>query len=49
MKIIDKQKCRGQEDHIVKEITILKRLNHKNIISLYDVYETKDKLYLQME
>ena len=49
MKIIDKSKCRGQEEHIIKEITILKKISHKNIVKLYDVYETKDKLYLQME
>ncbi|KAI9030455.1 calcium/calmodulin-dependent protein kinase type 1D-like protein [Hyaloraphidium curvatum] len=49
MKIIDKSKCRGQEEHIVKEITILKKLDHQNIIRLYDVFETREKLYLQME
>lgn len=49
MKLIDKAKCKGQEEHIVKEITILKKLAHKNIIRLFDVFETKDKLYLQME
>ncbi|KAI9203693.1 calcium/calmodulin-dependent protein kinase type 1D-like protein [Polychytrium aggregatum] len=49
MKIIDKNRCRGQEDHIVKEITILKSIKHKNCIQLYDVFETKNSLYLQME
>ncbi|TPX66701.1 hypothetical protein SpCBS45565_g04295 [Spizellomyces sp. 'palustris'] len=49
MKVIDKAKCKGYEDHIVKEITILKQINHKNIIKLHECYETKDRLYLQME
>lgn len=49
MKIIEKAKCKGQEEHIIKEITILKKLSHRNIIHLYDVFETRDKLYLQME
>lgn len=49
MKIIDKKRCRGHEAHIISEISILKKLKHDNIVNLYDVYETKDKLYLQME
>ncbi|KAJ3052325.1 Calcium/calmodulin-dependent protein kinase type 1 [Rhizophlyctis rosea] len=49
MKVIDKERCRGHEDHIVKEITILRKVNHKNVIRLMDCFETKDRLYLQME
>ncbi|KAJ3041721.1 calcium calmodulin-dependent protein kinase type 1G [Rhizophlyctis rosea] len=49
MKVIDKHRCRGHEDHIVKEITILRKVQHKNVIRLLDCFETKDRLYLQME
>ena len=49
MKIIDKSKSRGMEDQIIKEITILKRIQHPNIIRLYECFETKDKIYMQME
>ncbi|KAJ3291293.1 calcium calmodulin-dependent protein kinase type 1G [Borealophlyctis nickersoniae] len=49
MKVMDKRRCRGHESHIIREITILKKINHKNIIKLYDCFETKDRLYLQME
>jgi calcium/calmodulin-dependent protein kinase I len=49
MKIIDKAKCRGQENHIVHEIAILKVVKHENIVQLYDVFETRSSLYLLME
>ena len=34
---------------IHKEINILRRLHHKNIIQLYEIIETKNNLYLVME
>ena len=49
LKVIDKKRCRGQEKHLVHEIAILKHVNHPNIIRLYDVVETKSRLYLLME
>ncbi|EPZ35205.1 Serine/threonine-dual specificity kinase domain-containing protein [Rozella allomycis CSF55] len=36
LKVIDKSKCKGHEDHIVKEVAILKNVHHENIIRLYD-------------
>ena len=34
---------------IIKEARILAKLNHKNIITLYEIYEWEDHLYLSME
>ena len=34
---------------IQKEINILRRLDHKNIIQLYEIIETKNNLYIVME
>ena len=34
---------------IQKEINILRRLHHKNIIQLYEIIETKNNLYIVME
>jgi serine/threonine protein kinase len=49
MKVIEKSKSKGMEEQIIKEITILKRIQHSNIIRLYECYETRDKIYMQME
>ena len=34
---------------IRKEINILKRLKHKNVIQLYEIMESKSNLYIVME
>ncbi|KAI8929629.1 kinase-like domain-containing protein [Entophlyctis helioformis] len=49
MKVIEKAKSKGMEEQIIKEITILKRIQHPNIVRLYECYETRDKIYMQME
>ena len=49
MKVIDKSKSKGMEGQIVKEITILKKIKHQNIIRLYECFETREKIYMQME
>lgn len=49
MKIIDKSKSKGMEGQIIKEISILKRIKHENIVRLYECFETRDKIYMQME
>ena len=49
MKIIEKSKSKGMEAQIVKEITILKKIKHPNIVRLHECFETRDKIYLQME
>eukprot|EP01016_Furgasonia_blochmanni_P034583 TRINITY_DN3755_c0_g1_i11.p1 TRINITY_DN3755_c0_g1~~TRINITY_DN3755_c0_g1_i11.p1 ORF type:complete len:632 (+),score=113.56 TRINITY_DN3755_c0_g1_i11:321-2216(+) len=34
---------------LINEIKIMRMINHENIIKLYQVYETKDSIYLVME
>ncbi|KAG4090790.1 Pkinase-domain-containing protein [Neocallimastix lanati (nom. inval.)] len=49
MKIIDKKLIKGHEKLILREISILRKLDHKNIIKLYDVFETDKHIILQTE
>lgn len=52
IKILEKKKFfQDQEDinRVQKEISILKRLKHKNIIQLYEIMESKKNLYIVME
>jgi len=49
IKIIDRAKCKGKESMIQSEIEILKKVEHPNIIKLYDMFESPDKIYLVME
>ena len=43
MKVIEKSKAKGMESQIIK------RLKHPNIVRLYECFETKEKIYMQME
>jgi 5'-AMP-activated protein kinase catalytic alpha subunit len=52
IKIIDKEKTFKEEEDILrveKEIDILKKLKHNNIIQLYEIMESKKNLYIVME
>ncbi|ORX55880.1 Pkinase-domain-containing protein [Piromyces finnis] len=49
MKIIDKKIIKGREKLILREISILHKLDHKNIIKLYDVFETSKNIVIQTE
>lgn len=52
IKIIDKSKLLKDDfdiKRVKKEISILKRLRHKNIIQLYEILESKHYLYIVME
>ena len=51
IKILDKEKIQDDEDinRVKKEISILKKLRHKNIIQLYEVMESSRNLYIVME
>jgi len=49
VKIIDKSKCKGKENMIDTEISILSKVHHENIVQLYDLYQIENKIYLVME
>jgi len=49
LKIIDKASCRGKEQQIVNEVSVLRRLRHGNIVQLIEDYDTPDRLYMVME
>ena len=50
IKILNKQKIYNFDiKKVKKEINILQRLKHKNIIQLYEIMETKNNLYIVME
>ena len=51
IKIVDKRLLENIQDiqRLRKEIKILKKIRHKNIIQLYDIMESKTNLYFVME
>ena len=49
LKIINKSKCKGKEQMIENEVSILRRVKHVNIIALIEEFETSEELYLVME
>lgn len=51
IKIIDKEKVLkiGMIAHIKREISILRRVRHPNIVQLFEVMATKTKIYFVME
>ncbi|XP_048777484.2 serine/threonine-protein kinase DCLK1-like isoform X2 [Ostrea edulis] len=49
LKKIDKRSCKGKEHMIENEVSILRRVDHPNIILLIEEFDTKDSLYLVME
>jgi calcium/calmodulin-dependent protein kinase I len=49
IKIVDRSKCKGKEDMIDTEVRILTRIDHPNIVKLYEKFEFDNKIYLIME
>ncbi len=51
IKILNKKKIKTNKDLILikRELHIMKNVKHNNIAQLYEVLETKDKIYLMME
>lgn len=51
IKMIDKEKVLkiGLMDQIKREISVMKMMNHPNIVNLYEVMATKNKIYFVMQ
>ena len=51
IKIINKKKLKDKNDqiHLKREIDLLQKLNHINIISVYEIFENIDNYYIVME
>ncbi|OWF52900.1 serine/threonine-protein kinase DCLK1-like isoform X2 [Mizuhopecten yessoensis] len=49
LKKIDKTRCKGKEQMIENEVSILRKVQHPNIIMLLEEFDAKDELYLVME
>ncbi|XP_022086203.1 serine/threonine-protein kinase DCLK1-like isoform X2 [Acanthaster planci] len=49
LKIINKRKCIGKEKMIQSEVSILRQVQHPNIIRLIEEFDTPSELFLVME
>ena len=51
IKILEKARIKDKKDidRISREIKILKKVRHPNVIQLYEIIETNSELYLIME
>lgn len=52
IKILDKNRMKDEEEDIVRvknEIRILKRMKHRFIVQLYEIIESRNKIYLVLE
>ncbi|XP_039631217.1 calcium/calmodulin-dependent protein kinase type 1B [Polypterus senegalus] len=48
VKCINKNVLKGKEAMLENEIAVLRKIKHKNIVALEDIYETRSQLYLVM-
>uniref|UniRef100_A0A8C4S7P9 Calcium/calmodulin-dependent protein kinase type 1D-like n=1 Tax=Erpetoichthys calabaricus TaxID=27687 RepID=A0A8C4S7P9_ERPCA len=48
VKCINKNVLKGKEAMLENEIAVLRKIKHKNIVALEDIYETPSQLYLVM-
>jgi 5'-AMP-activated protein kinase, catalytic alpha subunit len=51
VKVLEKSKIKDKKDveRISREIKILKKLHHPNVVQIYEIIETEKDLYLVME
>lgn len=48
-RIINKKLVKGNEQAVHDEISVLKHLDHPNIVHVWDEFESRDKFYLAFE
>ena len=49
LRVINKAKVFGQEDLILREVTIMKMLRQENVMQVVDHWETSDDMFLVIE
>ena len=49
VKVVEKAGVQNKPEMLKNEVEILSKVDHPNIISLYDIFDTKERLYLVME
>ena len=51
IKVIDKEKTlkAGLNEQIKREISVMKKVSHLNVLHLYEVMATKSKIYIVLE
>ncbi len=49
IKIIDKQAAKADLGMMEREVEIMQRVHHPNIIYMHEIYDTEAKLYLVLE
>lgn len=49
IKVIDMAKLSSQFHSLIQEILTLKKIDHPNIVSIYEMFKDNDKLYLVLE
>eukprot|EP00002_Diphylleia_rotans_P031031 TRINITY_DN6425_c0_g1_i1.p1 TRINITY_DN6425_c0_g1~~TRINITY_DN6425_c0_g1_i1.p1 ORF type:complete len:339 (-),score=81.84 TRINITY_DN6425_c0_g1_i1:153-1169(-) len=49
IKIIDKQAAKADLGMMEREVDIMQRVQHRNIIYMHEIYDTESKLYLVLE
>lgn len=49
LKVVSKQALADNREALLTEISILKQVDHKNVIGLNDIFETRKNLYLVMD
>lgn len=49
IKVIKKDALKGKEEALQMEVQVLQKVKHRNIVELFELFDSKSKLYLVME